>query len=187
MTGMRGHRCTDLSLPLESANAGQHGYHEWCSITAPLPPICFSRLGLPPKEQCCLSWLQYPLLVFWSLNYPSGNGSKIIYVIRLQGSRKSGPAEWLHKHICRTSTGPGAHSRLITTQGRTVAEKQFIRLPSCLKGCSLEATVYILIQCLLTWHGQNLREKHSVALFDIQPYASIKLTLDTTQKTICMI
>lgn len=75
--------------------------------------------------------------------------------------------EWLHKHTYRTSTGPLAHSRLMTNQGRIVAEKQFLILPSCLKSCNLEVTVYILIQHLLTWHSQNLREKHPVALFDI--------------------
>lgn len=51
------------------------------------------------------------------------------------------------------------------TQGRTQAEKQFVRLPSCLKGCNLEVTVYILIQCLLTWNSQNLREKTSSCTF----------------------
>lgn len=41
MIAMWRHHCTDLSLPLESANAGLHSYHEWCSITAQLPPICY--------------------------------------------------------------------------------------------------------------------------------------------------
>lgn len=43
MTAIR-HHCTDLSLPLESANAGQHCYHKWCSITAQLPPICYKYI-----------------------------------------------------------------------------------------------------------------------------------------------
>lgn len=75
--------------------------------------------------------------------------------------------QWLHKHICRTSTGPAAHNRLVTTQGRTVAEKQFIRPSSCLKGHSLEVTVYILIQFLQHGMVKISGKKHPVALFDI--------------------
>lgn len=43
MSAMRRHHCTDLSLSLEPANADLHCYHEWCSITAQLPPICYKH------------------------------------------------------------------------------------------------------------------------------------------------
>lgn len=43
MTAMRRHHCTDLSLPLDSANAGQLCYLEWCSIAAQLPPIYYQH------------------------------------------------------------------------------------------------------------------------------------------------